>query len=77
MKFRRKKPKPAIRKLFLILKNFADFLLKRKIIRAGHFDNAGILNQKMTSEDPHNQEANKYPSLKGDWSLFCRELPPI
>jgi hypothetical protein len=53
--------------IFQILKGFTDFLLKRKIIKAGHFDNAGILDQKVASEVVENQEANKYPSLK--WGL--------
>jgi hypothetical protein len=55
--------------IFQILKNFTDFLLKRKIIKAGHFENAGILEQKVTSEVTENQEANKYPSLK--WGLVA------
>jgi len=55
--------------IYHILKNFTDFLLKRKIIRAGHFENAGILEQKVASVGPENQEANKYPSLK--WGLVA------
>lgn len=55
--------------IYQILKNFTDFLLKRKIIKAGHFDNAGILEQKISSVSPENQEANKYPSLK--WGLVA------
>ncbi len=55
--------------IYHILKNFTDFLLKRKIIRAGHFENAGILEQKVSSVGPDNQEANKYPSLK--WGLVA------
>ena len=55
--------------IFQILKNFTDFLLKRKIIKAGHFDNAGILEQKVASITPENQEAKKYPSLK--WGLVA------
>ena len=54
---------------YQILKNFTDFLLKRKIIRAGHFDNAGILEQKVTTSVSENQEVNKYPSLK--WGLVA------
>jgi hypothetical protein len=49
--------------IYFILKNFTDFLLKRKIIKAGHFDNAGILEQKVSSVSPENQEANKYRVL--------------
>ncbi len=55
--------------IFQILKNFTDFLLKRKIIKAGHFDNAGILDQQVASARAENQEANKYPSLK--WGLVA------
>jgi len=55
--------------IFQILKNFTDFLLKRKIIKAGHFDNAGILDQKVASASSENQEAKKYPSLK--WGLVA------
>ena len=52
-----------------IIKNFTDFLLRRKIIKAGHFESAGILEQKVASLSHENQEANKYPSLK--WGLVA------
>jgi hypothetical protein len=55
--------------IFQILKNFTDFLLKRKIIKAGHFENAGILEQKVASSNVESQEGNKYPSLK--WGLVA------
>jgi len=55
--------------IYQILKNFTDFLLKRKIIKAGHFENAGILDQKVASTSSENQEARKYPSLK--WGLVA------
>ena len=55
--------------IYSVLKNFTDFLLKRKIIKAGHFENAGILDQKVAPINPENQEANKYPSLK--WGLVA------
>lgn len=55
--------------IYQILKNFTDFLLKRKIIRAGHFENAAILDQKVASATLENQEVNKYPSLK--WGLVA------
>lgn len=55
--------------MYQILKNFTDFLLKRKIIKAGHFENAGILDQKVASEAIENKEANMYPSLK--WGLVA------
>lgn len=54
---------------YQIIKNFTDFLLRRKIIKAGHFENAGILDQKIASVSSENQEANKYPSLK--WGLVA------
>jgi hypothetical protein len=48
--------------LYNIIKMFTDFLLKRKIIKAGHVDKAGIL-------DPVSaiSEENRYPTLK--WGL--------
>jgi hypothetical protein len=55
--------------IYQIIKNFTDFLLKRKIIKAGHFENAGILEQKVASSIIENQEVNKYPSLK--WGLVA------
>jgi len=55
--------------IYQIIKNFTDFLLRRKIIKAGHFENAGILDQKIASVGSENQEANKYPSLK--WGLVA------
>lgn len=55
--------------IYQIIKNLTDFLLKRKIIKAGHFENAGILNQEVSSLPSTNQEANKYPSLK--WGLVA------
>jgi hypothetical protein len=43
---------------------FTDFLLKRKIIKDGHIDHAGIL-------EPirQNQEENRFPTLK--WGLVA------
>lgn len=55
--------------IYQILKNFTDFLLKRKIIKAGHFDNAGILDQRVATQSAESQEANRYPSLK--WGLVA------
>jgi hypothetical protein len=43
--------------------------LKRKIIKAGHFDRAAILDQNVSSEISGDQEVNKYPSLK--WGLVA------
>ena len=55
--------------IYQILKSFTDFLLKRKIIKAGHFENAGILEQKVAIGSAESQETNKYPSLK--WGLVA------
>ena len=55
--------------IYQVLKNFTDFLLKRMIIKKGHIDSAGILEQKVSSISSENQEANKYPSLK--WGLIA------
>lgn len=55
--------------IYQIIKSFTDFLLRRKIIKAGHFESAGILEQKIPSVSNENQEANKYPSLK--WGLVA------
>ncbi len=52
--------------IYQILKNFTDFLLKRKIIKSGHFEKAEILSQK--NMEPTG-EVNKYPSLK--WGLVA------
>ena len=48
--------------LYHIIKMFTDFLLKRKIIKAGHIEKAGIL-------DPVTavSEENRFPTLK--WGL--------
>jgi len=55
--------------IYQIIKNFTDFLLKRKVIKAGHFEKAGILDQEVGSIPTENKEANKYPSLK--WGLVA------
>lgn len=55
--------------IYMVLKNFTDFSLKKSIIRSGHFDNAGILDQKISSANVENREVNKYPSLK--WGLIA------
>jgi len=52
--------------IYHILKSFTDFLLKRKIIKSGHFEKAEILEQKITEQSG---EVNKYPSLK--WGLVA------
>ena len=52
--------------IYHLIKVFTDFLLKRKIVKAGHIDKAGIL-------DPQkDKEENNYPTLKwGLVSLFA------
>ena len=55
--------------IYLIFKNLTDFLLKRMLIKRGHVENAGVLEQKVSSASTENQEANKYPSLK--WGLVA------
>lgn len=52
--------------IYHILKNFTEFLLKRKIIKSGHFEKAEILDQRVVEPTG---EVNKYPSLK--WGLVA------
>lgn len=52
--------------IYHILKNLTEFLLKRKIIKSGHFEKAEILDQKVVEPSG---EVNKYPSLK--WGLVA------
>lgn len=47
--------------IFQLIKVFTDFLLKRRIIKAGHVDKAGIL------DAVKDKEENSYPTLK--WGL--------
>jgi len=48
--------------VYHLIKVFTDYFLKRKIIKAGHIDKAGILDPVETT-----QEENRYPTLK--WGL--------
>lgn len=48
--------------IYFLIKVFTDFLLKRKLIKAGHVDKAGILDV-----PKNNNEENSYPTLK--WGL--------
>lgn len=48
--------------IYSIIKMFTDFLLRRKIIKDGHIDKAGILDPVSTVSDE-----NRYPTLK--WGL--------
>jgi hypothetical protein len=51
--------------LYQALKLVSEHLLKRKVIKAGHIDKAGILE----APKPTTIEENKYPSLK--WGLVA------
>jgi hypothetical protein len=48
--------------IYQLIKMFTDFLLKRKIIKAGHLEKAGILDPVLAVS-----EENRYPTLK--WGL--------
>ncbi len=50
--------------IYQLIKVFTDFLLKRKIIKSGHLEHAGILEPVKL-----NQEENRYPTLK--WGLVA------
>lgn len=50
--------------IYHIVKMFTDFLLKRKIIKAGHTEKAGILDPIAAANDE-----NRYPTLK--WGLVA------
>ncbi len=51
--------------IYMVIKVFTDFLLKRKIIKSGHIDKAGILDPLPFSTS----EKNNYPTLK--WGLVA------
>jgi hypothetical protein len=55
--------------IFQVLKNFTDFSLKKMIIKSGHVDKAGILEQKVSSASEESREVNRFPSLK--WGLVA------
>lgn len=55
--------------LYNILKMFTDFLLKRRIIKTGHFEKAEILNEISSADSPAAQNENRYPTLK--WGLVA------
>jgi hypothetical protein len=50
--------------IYQIFKLLSEFLLKRKLIKAGQYEKVGILEQPKPTE-----EVNKYPSLK--WGLVA------
>jgi hypothetical protein len=57
--------------IYMVVRLLTDYLLKRRIIRSGHFDRADILSQGLViaSESEPMPEPNKYPSLK--WGLVA------
>ena len=55
--------------IYMIFKNFTDFILKWKIIKTGHLGPAEILDQKVSSGPVEAEEVKKYPSLK--WGLVA------
>lgn len=57
--------------IYMVVRILTDYLLKRRIIKSGHFDRADILSQGLiiTSEAETMPEPNKYPSLK--WGLVA------
>lgn len=50
--------------IYEIFRVLSDYLLKRKLIKAGQYEKVGILEQPKPTE-----EVNKYPSLK--WGLVA------
>jgi len=50
--------------IWSLIKVFTDYLLKRKIVKAGHVDKAAILDPVSTSAG-----TNRYPSLK--WGMVA------
>jgi hypothetical protein len=51
--------------MYHIIKLISDHLLRRKLIKAGHVEQVGILE----APKPTSDEVNKYPSLK--WGLVA------
>jgi len=51
--------------VYHLIKIYTDYLLRRKIVKAGHVEKAGILEPTV----PQDGEANKYPSLT--WGLVA------
>ena len=49
--------------IYQLIKVFTDFLLKRRIVKSGHLDTAGIL------DTPKDDEETSYPTLK--WGLVA------
>jgi hypothetical protein len=57
--------------LYMVIKNFTDYSLKKMIIKSGNPDIAGVLNQKVSPAGDENREINRYPSLKWGLVAFC------
>ena len=57
--------------IYMVVRALTDYLLKRRIIRSGHFDRADILSQGLiiSSEAETIRDPNNYPSLK--WGLVA------
>lgn len=51
-----------------IIKLFLSYLLKRRLIKAGHFENAGVLGAHFEGEENANQ-LDRFPALK--WGLIA------
>lgn len=51
--------------VWALIKVYTDYLLKRKIVKAGHTEKAGILDPPVTPSG----ETNRYPNLK--WGLIA------
>lgn len=51
--------------IYSLIKVYTDYLLKRRIVRSGHTDKAGILDPPAMPS----AETNRYPSLK--WGLVA------
>ncbi len=57
--------------LYHIFRLLFNFLLRRKIIKAGHFDKAGILEPLKLDFINDPETVNRYPSLKWGLVAFC------
>ena len=53
--------------IYHTIKLITTYLLKRRIVKSGHIEKAGILDP--VEEPSSSEEANKYPSLK--WGLVA------
>jgi hypothetical protein len=60
--------------MYHIFRLLFNFLLRRKIIKAGHFDKAGILEPSKLDLIGEEETVNRYPSLKWGLVAFCAGL---